>query len=451
MHIHQHYWVIIGTSVKLCKEPQASQGKCGPDSQIGETTVSAGLGTNPVTVSGGKVYITGPHEGAPFGLSITAPAVAGPFNLGPNGEPIVVRAKIEVDPHTSVLTVTSDPLPTKLQGIALQLQRVNVTINRPNFTFNPTNCEPLPLTGTLSSDQDIASVPVSSPFEVANCAALPFNPSFTATTQGSTSKANGASLTVNVSQKPGETNIRKVNLTLPLQLPARLTTLQKACTETQFNTNPASCPVASNIGTAIATTPVLKSSLTGPAYLVSHGGAAFPDVEFVLQGENVTIVLDGATDIKKGITHSRFETVPDAPITTFQTILPQGPHSALASPGGNLCSQKLTLPTIITAQNGATKTQNTIIKPTGCPKPKIKAKTKIKDNKLILTITTNQPGTLIITSPIIKTTKKTLTTGTHKLTIPLTHQNKTTRKHHHTTTIKLILTNTTGTTTTNTH
>ena len=174
----------------------------------------------------------GPYHDAPFGLSIVAPAVAGPFILGPNGGPIVVRAKIEVDPHTGVLTVTSDPLPTALQGIALQLQRVNVLIDKPGFTFNPTNCEPLMVTGTLSSDQDIASVPVSVPFQAANCAALPFNPSFTATTQGHTSKANGASLTVRVVQKRGEANIHKVNLTLPLALPARLTTLQKASPNT---------------------------------------------------------------------------------------------------------------------------------------------------------------------------------------------------------------------------
>lgn len=154
-------------------------------------------------------------------------------------------------------------------------------------------------------------------------------------------------------------------------LPSRLTTLQKACAEAQFAANPAGCPAASDIGTARASTPVLASPLTGPAYLVSHGGASFPDVELVLQGEGVEIVLDGKTDIKGGITYSRFETVPDAPIGRFEAILPEGPHSILttdiaASAHGSICGRALTIPTIITGQNGKQVKQSTKVAITGC-------------------------------------------------------------------------------------
>jgi hypothetical protein len=382
------------SQVARCHEPQAATGDCPDSSQIGTTTVAAGAGTQPFVLNG-RVYLTDGYKGAPFGLSVVVPADAGPFHLGN----VVVRAKVDVDPATAAVSVVSDPLPQSRDGVPFRLRTIHVDIDRPGFLGNPTNCAASQISGNLTSARG-ASASVSSPFNVAGCAGLPFKPSFSVSTQGKTSKANGASLTVKVAQKPGEANIRKVQLQLPKILPARLTTLQKACTEAQFNANPAGCPAGSVLGTAKAITPILSSPLTGPAYLVSHGGAAFPDVEFVLQGEGVQITLDGKTDIKKGVTYSRFETVPDAPISSFETVLPQGPHSALAA-NGNLCattkvvsvrkrttvrvhgrvkhvtrtlkrtvSQLLVIPTTIVGQNGAQIVQSTKVAVTGCAKAK---------------------------------------------------------------------------------
>jgi hypothetical protein len=353
------------SQVPRCPEAQANAGTCGPESLIGSTTVGAGPGPHPFYL-GGKVYLTGPYKGQPFGLSIVVPAVAGPFNLGT----VVVRASIAVNPSTAALTIASDPLPQFVDGVQLRLRRINVEVNRSGFMLNPTSCAAQAVGATITAAQG-ASSNLSTPFQVGGCASLPFSPSFSASTQAKTSKANGASLTVTVRSTTGQANIQKVDLQLPKVLPSRLTTLQKACTEAQFNANPAGCPAGSDIGTARALTPILNTPLTGPAYLVSHGGAAFPDVEFVLQGEGITIVLDGKTDIKKGITYSRFETVPDAPISLFETSLPEGPHSILgaylpANAKGSMCGQHLTIPTIITAQNGKQIKQTTKLAVTGC-------------------------------------------------------------------------------------
>ncbi len=367
--------------VERCPEPQASQGACGANSLIGHASALAGAGSHPFYAQGGQVFLTGPYRGAPFGLSVVVPAVAGPFNLGN----IVVRAAVSVDPHTAQINVVSDPLPSMVDGIPLQVKTVNVSIDRQSFMFNPTNCEPLSVGGTLTSTQG-ASASVSSHFQATNCAALPFKPVFAVSTQAKSSKQNGASLTVKGTFPSGEANIHSVAVVLPKQLPARLTTIQQACPEATFAANPASCPAGSNIGIATATTPILATPVSGPAYLVSHGGAAFPDVVAILQAEGITVDLVGSVNIKKGITSSDFATVPDAPITSFQLTLPEGPHSGLtavlpASAKGNLCGTSLTMPFTITGQNGAVVKQNEKIAVTGCAAPKHKPKAHKKGKK----------------------------------------------------------------------
>ncbi len=374
--------------VKLCEEPQAASGECPAASQIGQVIASAGLGGDPYSVEDGKAYITGPYEGAPFGVDVVVPAVAGPFNLGTE----VVRSKVDVDPTTAQLTVVSDPFPTILDGIPLQLQHINVTVNRPGFVFNPTSCEPMKLTGELESSEG-ATANVASPFQVTNCAALSFKPAFTVSTAAKTSRTEGASLhvTLTLPNTPRGTaaNVKQVKVSLPKQLPSPLKTLQKACTEKVFAENPANCPKASNVGEANVSTPVLEGGLSGPAYFVSHGGAKYPELIMVLTGEDgVTVQVHGETFISKaGITTATFATVPDVPFSTFELNLPEREYPALTA-NGNLCQAgaagKLLMPTEMTGQNGLVIQQSTKIAVTGCPKTahkKTKKQAKRKKHK----------------------------------------------------------------------
>ncbi len=384
------------SGVELCPEPRANEGLCGEASKVGEATISVGVGNQPFTVTGGKFYLTGPYNGtgactvgeagcAPFGLTFEVPAKAGPFDLEntksnhPPCDCVVVRGKIELNPITSAITITSNPpgstysIPTSIEGIPLEIQHINATTTRGDFQFNPTNCEKMSLEGTVQLNEGGTST-ITTPFQVTNCAALKFEPKFSVSTSAKTSRTDGASLTAkltypNVPQGT-DADIARVKVELPKQLPSRLTTLQKACSATQFEANPAGCPAASKIGYATVHTPLIPVPLQGPAIFVSHGGEAFPSLTLVLQGYGITIDLVGTTDIKKGVTSTTFKTVPDQPFSSFELTLPEGPYSALTT-AGNLCTAKnLTMPTEFIAQNGAELHQATKIEVQGCGKAK---------------------------------------------------------------------------------
>jgi hypothetical protein len=412
----------ILSNVELCPEPQANLGECGPNSLIGETTVSVGVGGDPYTVTGGKFYLTGPYNGsgscmvgtsgcAPFGIAFTVPAKAGPFDLAhtksfsPACDCILVRAKIEVNPITTALTITSNPpgtpdaIPTSIEGIPLEIQKINATTTRSNFQFNPTNCSKMEVTGTIHSSEG-GTDSIGVPFQVTNCQALKFTPKFSVSTSGKTTKSQGASLTAKLAEpneiQGSQANITKVKVELPKQLPSRLTTLQKACTNAQFEANPAACPTESKIGYAVVHTPLLPVPLTGPAIFVSHGGEAFPSLTMVLQGYGVTVDLVGTTFISKaGITSTTFKTVPDVPFSTFELTLPEGKFSALAA-NGNLCAQasKLKMPVEFIAQNGAPLKESTPISVRGCKAAITVVKHSVKKGTATIVVSVPAAGKL---------------------------------------------------------
>jgi hypothetical protein len=352
---------------------------CPAASEVGHTIVGAGVGTV-LAQTPGKLYLAGPYNGAPLSLVSITSAVVGPFDLGT----VVIRFALNINPTTAQVEVSangSDPIPHIIKGIVVHVRDIRVYVNRPNFILNPTDCTPTGITNIVTgagadytNPADQVPVTLSSSFQAADCAKLAFKPKFQVTTSGKTSKAQGASLTAKLTYPTGalgqDANIKEVKVDLPRQLPSRLTTLQKACTAAQFNTNPAGCPAASNIGYAKAVTPILPVPLEGPVYFVSHGGEAFPSLEIVLQGYGVKITLVASTFISKaGITSSTFHTVPDQPVTSFEITLPEKSYSALAA-NGNLCRSKLAMPTAFVGQNGMEVHESTKISVAGCSKLK---------------------------------------------------------------------------------
>jgi hypothetical protein len=365
--------------VPLCPEAAAAAGTCPEASQVGTVESFAGPGPDPLELPG-VAYLTGSYHGAPYGLSVVVPAIAGPFNLGK----VVVRQALYVNEDDAHVTDVSDPFPTILDvtstngqtdGFPVRLRRVDVSIDRPSFTINPTNCNPLAINATFLSTTGTSSS-TTAPFQAANCATLKFAPHFQASIAGHASKADGVQLTTKLvfpTTIPGtEANVAKVKVALPVQIPSEQRTLEKACLAAVFEKERAQCPKQSIVAYAVAHTPLLAEPLTGSAYLVSHGGEAFPSLVTVLHGDGITFNLVAATLIKNGITSSTFNAVPDVPVTSFELTFPSGPYSLLGAnlPEAvryNFCGRpQLYMPTTFIAQNGIELSTKTPISLTGC-------------------------------------------------------------------------------------
>jgi hypothetical protein len=357
------------SSVYPCPQALARVDACPSQSLIGSANIGAGPGPQPLFL-GGSVYLTGPYEGAPFGLSIVVPAHAGPFDLGE----IAIGARIGVNPSTAALTITSDPLPQSVDGIPLRLKTIELDIDRQGFVFNPTDCRPLSIDAAVDAGAGVSAL-VSSPFAAADCATLPFKPKLSALAHAHASKVGGVHLHLRIRAGRGQANIAKVKFVLPKRIAPRLAALQKACSASVFAADPRRCAPASVVGTATILTPILRDPLSGPAYVLSRGAAAEPEIGLALESEGVLIEVVGQTHVEHGFASVVFSSLPDVPFSELDAILEAGPHSLLAanlpaSAHGELCRGRMAMPTEVTGQNGAVVKQTTIVSVTGCRKPR---------------------------------------------------------------------------------
>lgn len=328
---------------------EESNPSCPIASQIGTAQTAAGAGTNPVYLSG-KVYLAGPYKGAPLSLAVITPAVSGPYDLGN----VVVRTALHVNPETAQITAVSDPLPQILEGIPLRLRSIRVDLNRPNFTLNPTNCEPFSVETEVFGNQGALATP-SEHFQVANCRVLPFGPKFTMRLSGSTKRAGNPTAHAELSYPSGGpyANVSRTAVTLPSTEIVDNAHIKNPCTKVEFfegNTLGEHCPAGSDIGYAKAQTPLLEKPLEGPVYLRTGGGHKLPDIVAALNGQ-IDIALDGHVDQVHGGIRTTFETVPDAPVTNFSLTLDGGGKGLLQN-NTSLCSRSLHVSVAITGQNG---------------------------------------------------------------------------------------------------
>ena len=322
--------------VPLCGEQDAAAGSCPASSKIGDVTVGAGAGSNPFFITDGRAYLTGPYKGAPFGLSIVVPAVAGPFDLGT----VVVRSAIRVDKHTAEIDIASDPLPRILQGIPLNVRDIRVNVNRPGFFLNATSCAEKAIEATFESTGGLTAS-ASTRYQASDCASLRFQPRMVMTVGGRGHTARGRTTpftTTLTMPRRGQANLRFVRVTLPRTINARLNTIQDACTRAEFERDLGTCAHA-KAGTAVAITPLLRDPLRGTVFFVKNGNP-IPDLFVALRGQVDFDLIGRVSIVNSRLLRTTFATAPDVPIRSFTLRLLGGASTASIGALVNLCSAR---------------------------------------------------------------------------------------------------------------
>jgi hypothetical protein len=333
------------SSAEETGRPELANPACPAASQVG--TVAAGAGSGPFPFyAPGKAYLAGPYKGAPISIAVVTPAVAGPFDLGN----VVIRNALYVDPETAQVTAKSDPIPTILHGILLDVRDVRVNLDRPSFTAAPTSCEPMSIDGLISGEAGTAAR-VSFPFQVGGCEALGFKPKLALRLFGGTKRGAYPRLKATLTARPGDANIARASVALPHSAFLAQNHIRTICTRVQFAAD--QCPKGSVYGDAEATTPLLDGKVSGPVYLRSSSNP-LPDLVAALRGPDnqpVEVVLAGRVDSVNGGIRNSFDVVPDAPVSKFVLNMRGGKKGLLVN-SRNICRSVNKATAKFTAHNG---------------------------------------------------------------------------------------------------
>lgn len=345
-------------SVPVCADAQATAGTCAPSTRLGSTTVSVGTGPQPYALPG-TVSLAGPYKGAPFSLSIAVPAKAGPLDLGM----VVVRSPLIVDANNARVTAPVDSLPQIVGGVPLHYRTVSVTLDRPGFMFNATNCAPKTVVGTLTSSNGVAVRP-GVRYQAQGCDKLKLAPSLKIAYSGKSDlkKGRNPKLTADLGQTFGQAGLKRVRVTLPLTSTLKAENANALCTPEQAAAR--DCPAASIVGRASATTPALHEPLTGPVYFLQGTAKTasgrvrktLPKLWLKLRGDGVDLDLraDSATNNMTKQLMATFVNIPDAPIANFKLEIDGGPKGILgAPPDRDPCTASRRATVQFDGQNGA--------------------------------------------------------------------------------------------------
>jgi hypothetical protein len=301
--------------------------------------------------------------------------VVGPFDIGT----VVVRQALKINPETGEVFIDatgSDPIPHITDGIATHIRDLRAYVDRPEFTLNPTDCTPTSTASTVLgagldfvSEADDRPITVTSPFQAADCAALPFKPKLSLRLKGGTKRGQFPRLKAFLQMKGlGEAGIARAQVTLPKSEFIANAHFNTICTRVQFKQaegNGEACPPGSIYGWARAKSPLLSEPLEGPVFLRSSEHQ-LPDVVASLRGQEIDVHLVGHVDSVGGRLRNTFEAVPDAPVE-WASFSFQGGKKGLFENSTDLCQGTHRAKVAFTGQNGKQADYGAPLK-VNCPK-----------------------------------------------------------------------------------
>jgi len=278
---------------------------------------------------------------------------------------VVVRVALHVDPLTAQVSAVSDTVPSIIGGIPIRMRSIQVNIDRPHFTINPTNCSPFSVDSQGIGDQGTVAE-FSSYFQVVNCATLPFKPKLRVRMLGGhkkTKRSQDPSLRFDLNTRHGDANIKSVAVTLPKAFAVDQRHLGNICSKSQLAAE--HCAGRQAIGKVEVHTPLLDQPLKGPAYAVS-GFGKLPHLAFILAGQ-VTIIPEAeSSSVNKGHLKTVVPVVPDAPIGHFRLTILGGQHGYITNTR-SLCASPPVTTVEYRSQSGKRRTERVKAKTT-CPK-----------------------------------------------------------------------------------
>jgi hypothetical protein len=361
---------LIATAAQNPGRSEQANPSCPASSEIGTTNVAAGPGTHPFHAIG-RIYMAGPFKGAPLSLATITPALAGPYDYGT----VVVRVALEVDRHDAHVTAKSDTVPSVIGGVPIRMRSIQVNLERPHFTINPTNCSPFAIQSQGVGDQE-THADFSSYFHAVNCRTLDFKPSMTIRQLGGhgvTARSKNPGLRFDLSTRGGDANIKSVAVTLPKAFEIDQRHLHNICSKAQLAAE--HCAGRQQIGKVKTETPLLDKPLSGPAYAVS-GFGKLPHVVFILNGQVTLMPEAESIAVNNGQLKTTVPVVPDAPVGHFRLNLFGGKKGYIVNTR-NLCKAPTEATVQLNGQNGKKRSQQVKIK-TACGKKASKHRRRIR-------------------------------------------------------------------------